>query len=109
MAVGGRGKTLVCARSRTRSGNAAWVSAAARLGRRPHGWASQVVVVSRRPEAMTQAHYERLRAMTNEQRHRVMERAAIIRDGNPGMGWPEADERALASEGFPIQRRLVVG
>jgi hypothetical protein len=56
---------------------------------------------------MTRAMYERLLRMPEDQCHRVMERACIIRDGNPGMDWSEADERALAEEGIATQKTLV--
>lgn len=60
-----------------------------------------------RPQGMTRAMYERLLRMPEDQCHRVMERACIIRDGNPGMDWSEADERALAEEGIATQKTLV--
>ncbi len=54
---------------------------------------------------MTQAHYQRLTRMTDDQRHRVLERAAIVQEAT-GCSWPDADERALVDEGIAVQRTL---
>lgn len=56
----------------------------------------------------SRAHKARLARMTEDQRDRVTERAAIIWEGNPGMSWEEADERALAEEGIATQKTLGV-
>jgi hypothetical protein len=55
------------------------------------------------PEGMDVATYRRIDRLPAEQRYRVLERAAIIRDGT-GCTWGEADRRALAEE--IDQRRL---
>lgn len=65
------------------------------------GWA-----VSRLPTGMTPEHAARLARLTDEQRDRVTERAAIIWEST-GCSWADADERALAAEVGPVQRTLL--
>ncbi len=50
------------------------------------------------PEGMTSTHAEAMRRLPPDVRTRVMERAAIIWEGNPGMSWEEADRKALEME-----------
>ncbi len=60
------------------------------------------------PAGQTREHAERLARLTDEQRDRVAERAAIIWE-SMGCDWAEADEAALAAEVGPVQRTLLGG
>lgn len=57
------------------------------------------------PEGMTAPTWERISRLPADKRELVLERAAILHyDG--GVPFPEADELALAAEGYPTQRSI---
>lgn len=58
-----------------------------------------------RAPTMTTAMARTLERLPEEKRRDVLERAALIYDGCPGITWQEADERALEAEGLK-QRTL---
>lgn len=59
------------------------------------------------PEGMTPSQAARLERLGNDRRHALLERASIIHESHPGMGWTEAYERAFALAGFATQQALV--
>jgi hypothetical protein len=59
------------------------------------------------PEGMTQAQVDWLARRDQFAQLAVLERASLIYDGNRGIGWAEAYERAFAAAGLPTQKALV--
>jgi hypothetical protein len=59
-------------------------------------------------EGMTEGQVARLERLGDDRRHALLERAAIIHESHPGMGWTEAYERAFAMAGFATQQALAV-
>ena len=59
-------------------------------------------------EGMAEGQAARLERLGDDRRHALIERASIIHESHPGMGWAEAYERAFALAGFATQQALAV-